>query len=182
MFNASALLRFFDDHKELPHVSKYHRENFKEHCLLVIDEMAKRTTDSAMLIAACLHDIAKPRTQGLNKVNEPCFYGHEEVSDEELTQFLSNDDPRFERVKALVLCHMTPYHAESAKDVDKAIRKLCRKCLKNGGIELEVNDEFIHDLMLLHEADDAGTVRSDENLPEVADRIEHALLQIADLA
>ncbi|MBQ8300182.1 MAG: HD domain-containing protein [Clostridia bacterium] len=182
MFNASALLRFFDDHKDLPHVSKYHLENFKEHCLLVIDEMAKRTTDSAMLIAACLHDIAKPRTQGYNKINQPCFYGHEKVTDEELSQFLTPDDARYERVKALILCHMTPYNVINKDETDTVVPKLCQKALKKAGIEIEVDDAFIHEVMMLHEADDAGTIRSDENLAGINERIETAISRIAELA
>ena len=182
MFNASALLRYFDTHENLPHISKYHRESYKEHCLLVIEAMSTKTADTTLIIAACLHDIAKPRTQGLNKINEPCFYGHEEITDAELLQFLTPDDPRFNYVKALILCHMAPYHVQNAKDYDKALRKQCRKCLKNGGIELEVDDAFIHDLMLLHEADDSGSIRRDEDLPEIAERIERANIQMMDLA
>ena len=181
MFNASALLRFFDDHKDLPHVSKYHREGYREHCLLVIDEMAKRTCDSTLIIAACLHDIAKPRTQGYNKVNEPCFYGHETVTDEEMSQFLSLDDPRYERIKALVLCHMTPYNVINKDEADKVIPKLCRKALKKGGIELEVDDAFIYDVMLLHEADDTGTIRSDKNLTGITERIEKVIQYITEM-
>lgn len=182
MFNGSAFLTFLDTHKNLPHVSKYHREGYMEHCLLVIYEMAKRTDDSAMLIAACLHDLAKPRTQAYNKIGEPCFYDHEEVTDEELSQFLSPDDPRFGRVKALVLCHMAPYHVQSAKDYDSALVKRCCKCLKNGGIEMEVDDAFIHDVTLLHDADDAGTVRSDEQLTEISKPIAYAISIVKDLA
>lgn len=182
MFDSVALSRFFDTHEDLPHISKYHREDYRQHCLLVIDAMAEKTDDDTLLIAACLHDIAKPRTQGLNKINEPCFYGHEEVSDSELTQFLSTDDQRFTYVKALILCHMAPYHMQSAKDYDKALRKQCRKCLKNGGIELEVDDAFIQDLTLLHEADDSGSVRRDEDLPKITERIEHAKLLLKELA
>lgn len=174
MFNLSALLIHFNLYKELPHISKYHRETYYQHCMLVIDEMFKRTEDSALLIAACLHDIGKPATQGLNKIGEPCFYGHEEVTDEELAHILSMDDERFQYVKALIWCHMTPYKVITAKDYDATLVKSCKKTLRKAGIDVEVNHDFIRDLTLLHEADDAGSVRHDEDLASVEERCERA--------
>ena len=181
MFDSLAILLYFDTHKELPHVSKYHRESYREHCMLTIDEMFKRTEKSTLLIAACLHDVAKPRTQGLNKIGEPCFYGHEEITDEEMSQFLSLDDERFLYVKALVLCHMMPYKCENANDYAKAIRKECRKALRKAGVELEVTDDFIFDVELLHEADDAGSIRRDEDLKGIEERIERVVANIMEL-
>ena len=116
MFNSFALIQYFEDNKNLPHISKYHRENCKEHCMLVIDAMAERTKDRTMLIAACLHDIAKPRTQALNKIGEPCFYGHDEVTDDDIAPFLTAEDECYAYVKALIFCHMVPYKVENAKE------------------------------------------------------------------
>ena len=181
MFNSAFLFRYFENHKDLPHVSKYHRENYFEHSLLVIDEMAKRTDNPVLLIAACLHDVAKPRTQALNKVNEPCFYGHDEITDEEMQQFLSADDERYSAVKALVVCHMVPYICSRAKDFDKSVRKGCRKALKKAGFGDEVSDDFIHEVMLLHEADDAGSIRRDEDLNGIQERMERAVAIIKGL-
>lgn len=181
IFNSSAILWYFDTHQDLPHVSKYHRENYREHCLLTIDEMFKRTEESTLLIAACLHDIAKPRIQGLNKIGEPCFYGHEEITDEEMSQFLTLDDERFLYVKALVLCHMTPYKVVTASDYDSTLVKSCKKTLRKAEIDIEVNDEFIHDLTLLHQADDAGSVRRDEDLVGIEERCEHACQMVCGL-
>ena len=175
MFNASSLIRYFDNHKDLPHVSKYHRETYKEHCMLVIDAMAERTLDRTMLIAACLHDVAKPRTQALNKIGEPCFYGHNEVTDDDLTPFLSADDEDYAYIKALVACHMVPYLVEKAKDYDKSLRKECRKILHKMGIEyLDEDEKFFSDVQLLHECDDAGSVRKDEDLDGIDEQIQHA--------
>lgn len=181
MFDSASLLRYFDTHKDLPHVSKYHSENYPEHSLLVIDEMAKRTDDPVLLIAACLHDVAKPRTQALNKVNEPCFYGHDEITDEEMQQFLSADDERYSAVKALVVCHMVPYICANANDFDKSVRKGCRKALKKAGLGDEVSDDFIREVMLLHEADDAGSVRRDEDLNGIQERMERAVTLVEGL-
>lgn len=174
MFNSVALLRYFEEHQTLPHVSQYHKEDYPQHCLLVISEILKRTTDSAIIIAACLHDIAKPRTQGYNQRNEPCFIGHETVNDEELSQFLSYDDSRYARVKALILCHMVPYRLHEAKDYDKSFRKSCRKNLKLGNLDFEVTDELIRDVIVLHEADNAGTIRDVSDLSSVEDRCKKA--------
>ena len=174
MFNSSALLQHFSAYTDLPHVSKYHRENYFQHSMLVIEAMEKLTDTTALLIAACLHDIAKPRTQGLNKIGEPCFYGHDEVSDEELSQFLTVDDERYTRVKALIWCHMHPYLLANASDYDKAIRKYCRKSLRKAGIDIEVDDAFVNEVALLHEADDTGSIRHDEDLIGIESRIEKA--------
>jgi len=181
MFNSSALLQYFTTHTNLPHVSKYHRENYFQHSMLVIDAMRKLTDNTTLLIAASLHDIAKPRTQGLNKIGEPCFYGHEEVYDEELSRFLTTDDERYSRVKALIWCHMHPYLLANAIDYDKAIRKYCKKSLRKAGIDIEVDDDFVNEVTLLHKADDAGSVRHDKDLPGIESRIKKAYSIINEL-
>lgn len=183
MFNSSALVNFFENHKGLPHISIYHREGYREHCLLVIDEMSKLTDDSTLLVAAALHDIAKPRTQALNKRGEPCFYGHEQLSDDEIEAFLTRDDPRFERVKALIWCHMLPYNLRipEGKDFDTELKKACGKILRREEIDVEVDDEFMIDLDALHTADDAGSVRKDKDLVDVEKRCERALVTLAKL-
>ena len=174
MFNSSALLEHFTAHSDLTHISKYHRESYFQHSMLVIAAMGKLTDSTPLLIAACLHDIAKPRTQGLNKIGEPCFYGHEEVSDEELSQFLSVDDERYLRVKALIWCHMHPYLLANASDYEKAIRKYCKKSLRKAGIDIEVDDAFVNEVALLHEADDVGSIRHDKDLIGIESRIDKA--------
>ena len=175
MFNSSSLVQYFEANRDLPHVSKYHRESYKDHCMLVIDAMAKRTTDRKMLIAACLHDVAKPRTQALNKIGDPCFYGHEEVTDDDLTPFLSTDDECYSYVKALLFCHMVPYKVANAKDYGNALIKECRKALRKAGAEeLEADEKFISNVLLLHECDDEGSIRSDDNLVGVSERVELA--------
>lgn len=181
MFNSSAFVHFLEQHIYVPHVSKYHSETYVQHCLLVIDEMSKRTTDCALLIAACMHDIAKPRTQGINKIGEPCFYDHELITDDELQRFIDPDDARYEYVKALVLCHMNPYYVHTASDYDKSLRKYCRKSLIKAGSNIEVDDTFIRDVSILHDSDQAGTVKHDDELEGVAKRCESAYRTISTL-
>lgn len=183
MFSSSSLVRFFEIHNELPHISIYHREGYQEHCLLVIDEMAKQTSDPTLMVAAALHDIAKPRTQALNKRGQPCFYDHEQLNDEEISVFLTKDDPRFERVKALIWCHMLPYNLRVAegKNFNEELKKACEKLLRKQNIDVEVDDDFMSDLDALHSADDAGSVRKDEDLAYVEQRCKRALMTLENL-
>ena len=175
MFKSQAYLNYLDTNKNLPHVSKYHREGYYEHCMLVVyalfdEEYVSRT----LRLAACLHDIAKPRTQGYNKVGEPCFYGHEEILDEELSQFLTPDDADYWYVKALILCHGLPYKVLTAADYMPTLIRSCAKTLRKAGSLVEVNDAFIADLMRLHQADDKGSVRTDADLEGIEVRCEEA--------
>ena len=177
MFNLSAFQAHLKENENLPHVSKYHRESYPEHVVSVLYKVSEQSSDPTpdyLWIAACLHDIAKPRTQGYNKIGDPCFYGHEEVTDEELTQFISPDYPHYTRVKALILCHMLPYKLENAVNFGDALRKHCKKLLKKAGVEVEVDDCFIIDLMTLHNADDAGSVRYDEKLEDAQKNCKYA--------
>ena len=119
MFNATHYLAYLEANKDLPHVSKYHREGYLKHCQLVVYAIYSDGVVSVprrLYLSACLHDIAKPRTQGYNKIGEPCFYGHEEIMDEELSQFLTPDDVNYNYVKALILCHGLPYKVLTAAD------------------------------------------------------------------
>ena len=169
MFNSAALLGFFQANANLPHISKYHCESYIQHCLLVIGEISKLTDNNVLILAAALHDIAKPRTQGINKRGEPCFYGHEEITDEELSQFLSMDDPRYLKVKNLIACHMVPYKILDPGNFDKTLRKMCRKILHE-----EPSEDFIADVMTLHKADDLGSVRSNDAMSTVKQSCENA--------
>lgn len=175
MFDAKSYLAYLEANKNLPHVSKYHREGYYAHCMLTVDSIFEEDYVSrALKLAACLHDIAKPRTQGYNKVGEPCFYGHEEITDEELTQFLSPDDDDYEYVKALVLCHGLPYKVLTAADYMPTLIKSCTKTLKKAGSPVKVDDYFMEDLMRLHRADDKGSIRNDADLEGIDARCEEA--------
>lgn len=122
MFNATHYLAYLEANKYLPHVSKYHREGYLAHCLLVVDALFKDgvvPVHRRLYLAALLHDIAKPRTQGYNKVGEPCFYGHEEITDEELSRFLEPDYRNYAYVKALILCHRLPYKVLTEEEISR---------------------------------------------------------------
>lgn len=164
MFNAKLYIDYIEVNQNLPHVSKYHREGYLEHYLLVVyalfdEEYVSRT----LRLAAYLHDIAKP-----------CFYGHEEIMDEELSQFLTPDDADYGYVKALILCHGLPYKVLTAADYMPTLVKSCTKILRKAGSPVEVNDTFIADLMRLHQADDKVSVRNDADLKGIEVRCEEA--------
>lgn len=53
--------------------------------------------------------------------------------------------------------------------------------LRTAAIDIDVNDEFIYDLTLLHQADDAGSVRRDEDLVGIEERCEHAYQLVCGL-
>ena len=175
------LVAFFDDNADILHVSRYHKENFKIHCLLVISGMMDAFEDEkvseAALVAACLHDIAKPRTAKLNKRNEACFYGHENVSDDELCEFLDRSYPEFDKVVALVRLHMLPfgvgentpepYRSQNQARLDEALS--------------QHDEQFKDDLMTLSECDRKACVKAEEDLPEAesnADEIRELLLTL----
>lgn len=174
MFYAKLYLDYIEANKDLPHVSKYHREGYLEHCLLVVDAICSDAVPRRLYLAACLHDIAKPRTQGYNKIGDPCFYGHEEIMDEELSQFLTPDDADYNYVKALILCHGLPYKVQTAADYTRTLIRSCDKTLRKAGSLVEVNDAFVSDLMCLHHADDNGSVRTDADLEGIEARCEEA--------
>jgi len=181
MFRNTDFLYFLDNNAALPHYSRYHQEGYKEHCLLVVDEVEQKTDDSALLIAACLHDIAKPRKQTWNKRGEASFKQHEDVTDEELSQFLTMDDWRFDYVKALVLCHMLPIRIAKHEIKNKTIEDACKEIFERRNIKVMLNDKFIADLMLLHQADVAGSIEDREMLKQIKNRCRSAYSLILNL-
>ena len=159
--NLQSLAEFFDHNAGILHRGRYHREGFDVHCYLVIGNMlaeyeAGRTSIDAV-IAACLHDIAKPRTAALNKRGDACFYGHEKVTDEELASFLDPGYPGFERVAAMVRAHMLPH--QMAEQASPKRQKRSDALLERFG------EAFGQDLAILAECDDKGCVRDDADLP-----------------
>ena len=168
--NLQKLLDFFADNAECLHISRYHKEGYPTHCLLVIHQMmqefqAGRTSESA-LVAACLHDIAKPRTAALNKRNEACFYGHENVTDEELAEFLAPSYPEFQRVASLIRAHMLPMGIGEA--TPEPFRTQNQERLES--VLAKEGEPFRSDLMILSSCDQSASVKNDADLGE-AERI-----------
>lgn len=171
--NLQNLLEFFADNANCLHVSRYHKEDYPTHCLLVIHKMIEEFQEGrvsgAALVAACLHDIAKPRTAALNKRNEACFYGHENVTDEELTKFLSPSYPELQKVASLIRAHMLPMGVGEA--TPEPFRSQNQERLN--AILAREDKVFESDLRILSISDQGASVKNDADLKE-AERIAEA--------
>lgn len=178
--NLRKLLSFLNDNAEILHKSRYHYEGFRTHCLLVIAGMLEKFESGVVsepaFVAACLHDIGKPRTAKLNKRGEACFYGHENVTEEEIAAFLSPDYPEFQKVLDLVRGHMLPLG--TGEETPEPYRS---KNLERLNQFLDAYDEqFEKDLMALSDCDKKSCVKSDDDLPAAeakADETARRLLQ-----
>ena len=174
------LVGFFGANAGIPHACTHHAEPFDVHCLGVIGRMVeayeKGNASEELLLAACLHDIAKPRTAKPGKDGQAHFYGHEHVTDEELAQFLDPSYPGFKRVADLVRGHSLPWQ------ISEAGSKKLRKRLKrryNALIE-KYGTGFGEELDLLVACDQEGSVEDAADLPaarEEAERVKALLLR-----
>ena len=179
--NIRKLVAFLEANSEILHRSRYHKEGFKTHCLLVIDSMLAQYESGKVseeaVIAACLHDIAKPRTAALNRRHEACFYGHEMVTEAEAAEFLQPDYPGFGKVLDLIHGHMLPlgigentpepYRGRNQEQLDSLLQRH--------------DEQFEQDLMILADCDSHASIKSDDGLLEAERRAniaEAKLLQI----
>ena len=172
------LVDFFNTYASIPHVCVHHAEPFDVHCLCVIGRMIevyeKGNASDELILAACLHDIAKPRKASIGKDGQAHFYGHEHVTDEELAQFLDPSYSGFEKVADLVGGHSLPWQIEEtgSKKLERRYNALIDKYGPGFGEELN----------LLVACDRAGSAENAAGLPAVqkeAERIKTLLLQIA---
>lgn len=93
--------------------SKYHKETTQQHVCLVVFNMAQKTSDRRLLLAALLHDYAKKWDTGTNKRHEICFYDHEKLSAyfaaNVLKQMGFSREGAFE-ITAIIHGHMLPFN------------------------------------------------------------------------
>lgn len=158
------LVDFFDTNADILHKSRYHQEGFKTHCLLVVGAMLEEyeagNVSEEAVVAACLHDIAKPRTAALNKRNEACFYGHENVTSEEFTEFLDPNYPGFGNAVDLVHGHMLPLGI--GENTPEPFRGRNQEQLNS--LLARHDKQFERDLMILSDCDSHASVKSDDDL------------------
>ena len=164
------IISFYDDNADIIHKSKYHREGFETHCLLVVSNIMEKYESGDVsedaVIAAFLHDIAKPRTAAFNKRGDACFYGHEEVKKEEVEDFLNPDYPDFDIVMDLIHGHMLPHGI--GENTPEPFRQQNKEKLES---LLEKHDEqFGKDLLALADCDARASVKSDDDLQEAEKR------------
>ena len=180
--NIQKLIAFFEANSEILHKSRYHREGFETHCLLVIGSMLEQyesgEASEEAVIAACLHDIAKPRTAALNKRHEACFYGHENVDDKEVAEFLDPNYPGFATVLDLIRAHMLPLSVgESTPEPYRGQNRARLNSILN-----RHDKQFEKDLTILSNCDARASVKSDDDLATAERKaaiIKDQLLQIA---
>ena len=168
--NLPKLMDFFDDNAGILHRSRYHKEDFRTHCLLVIDNMLTQyeagNVSEEAVVAAYLHDIAKPRTAALNKRNEACFYGHENVTKNEVAEFLDPDYPGFEIVLDLIHGHMLPLGV--GENTPEPFRGMNQE--KLNALLKKHDEQFKKDLTVLSECDSSASIKSDDDLPQVEEK------------
>ncbi|MDQ1265097.1 MAG: poly(A) polymerase [Bacteroidota bacterium] len=123
----------------------YHHKDVLYHTFEVIDNVAAKSDNVWLRLAALLHDIAKPKTKKFVEGTGWTFHGHEELGAGMTKKFFNNFKLPLNHlpyVKKLVRLHLRP--AVLAKDevTDSAIRRLAAEA----GAEIE-------DLLLLCRAD-----------------------------
>lgn len=112
-FKYNELMMWLHDKSlETLHTSKYHNEDLFLHVLLVV-HYVNDYNDKVLNLSAYLHDIGKPSHHGQKENGDNTFYGHENVTEEELSRFLPCDHPNFHDVLELVQRHMDPFYVEN---------------------------------------------------------------------
>ena len=140
---------FYNENRDLPHISNYHTESYYEHVMLVLGYALSDETASAELIeAAALHDIGKPETFGYNKKGFPCFYGHEKSGDA-----MRKASPSSTYVEELIHAHMLPF---TIKGPEPYASKACETL---DAYRARLGEKFIEEVYKLHSYDLLGTIK-----------------------
>lgn len=106
---------------------KYHHKDVFYHTLEVLDNVAEKSQDLKLRLAAIFHDIAKPRTKRFDENGGWTFHGHEVVG-RRMTgailrkmKFPSNV---VKYVQKLVSLHLRPMALVNEEVTDSAVRRL----------------------------------------------------------
>jgi putative nucleotidyltransferase with HDIG domain len=104
----------------------FHHKDVFLHTLLVVDNVAKVSSDPWLRFAALVHDIAKPQTKKFVEGTGWTFHGHEEIGAKMMKSIfkkLKLPFSKLEYIEKLVRLHLRPIALVSEDVTDSAIRR-----------------------------------------------------------
>ncbi|HOV98883.1 MAG TPA: HD domain-containing protein [Bacteroidota bacterium] len=149
----------------------YHHKDVFNHTLQVVDNVAEKSDNVWLRIAALLHDIAKPKTKAFKSGIGWTFHGHEDVGAKmvrPIFQKLRLPLDCVPYVEKLVRLHLRPQALVDAEVTDSAIRRLM----------FEAGDT-IDDLMTLCRAD--ITSKNPRLVKQVLENYERVVQRMAEV-
>jgi poly(A) polymerase len=157
--------------KGIEQKEEYHHKDVFTHTMQVIDQLAEKSDNLALRLAALFHDIAKPATKRFDQQGGWTFHGHEIVGERMASKILQRMKyplQTIDYVKKLIRLHLRPMALVSDEVTDSAIRRLL----------VLAGDDF-DDLMLLCRAD--ITSKNPERVKKYLHNYEIVLAKAIDL-
>ncbi|WP_217184010.1 CCA tRNA nucleotidyltransferase [Caldithrix abyssi] len=175
LLDASGLLQvFFPEFMALKGVEQrkgFHHKDVFYHTLQVLDNVAAKSKNLNLRLAALFHDIGKPPTKRFDEKNGWTFHGHEVVGERMARRILRRFKYPTETIQyvcKLVRLHLRPMSLVSEEVTDSAIRRL----IFLAGDELD-------DLMILCRAD--ITSKIEQKVKRYLQNYELVLKRIAEV-
>lgn len=104
-----------------------HKNNF-DHSIIVVDNVARKSSDTSLRLAALFHDIGKPRTKRFTSGAGWSFHNHDYIGYRMLKKVFQRIklplDERLKFIEKLVRLHMRPAQLADEGVTDSAIRRL----------------------------------------------------------
>lgn len=148
-----------------------HKDMFA-HTLKVLDNVAEKTDDLYVRIAALLHDIGKPRVKDFDPEKGWTFFNHAHVGAGMIPGIFKRLKlplgSEMERVKKLVYLHMDPINLVNGVATDSAVRRLL----------FEAGDD-IDALMILCDSD--VTSRHEDKVAAVHQKYADLIIRMAEI-
>ena len=129
--------------------SRYHKENMRDHLLLVLGGLWEEGIRDELLLCGLLHDASKKYESGINKRGDICFYCHEKSS--ALFAAYIFRQLGFSKEKAypyvtIIYNHLLPFSWLRGAGNENAFRKLHGDSLTDELKTLNRNDFGVEDL------------------------------------
>lgn len=151
--------------------NRRHKDMFA-HTLKVLDNVAERTDDVYVRLAALLHDIGKPRVKDFDMEKGWTFYNHAHVGAGMIPGIFKRLKlplgSEMDLVKKLVYLHMDPINLVNGVATDSAVRRL----LFEAGEDIEA-------LMILCDSD--VTSRHEDKVAAVHDKYAQLKVRMAEI-